>query len=238
MKAGAGVSTKAWQRCEQREIVGERERCDDAARSQVHPLLFATPSRGGQQYGHGRDSRRRSSEFRPATWMALTAAAIWAPSMCAHAFSMSAQALSIASRLPSRAAPGGGWLQTGRAQCCEVRQTAAIACRTRTRQPLAHGMLSCSTHVPTHPRANTHTTPNIRTHAQRHACARTLTHTHKPKRHTEQVKMAASPSRLGARGTPRQQPPTADRAGADFIVIYTRIIIKFLFTYLQQRTGV
>jgi hypothetical protein len=229
MKAEAGVSTKAGLRCEQREIVGGRERCHHPKRSQDHPL-FATPSRG-KRSGPGRDSRRRSSEFSPATWVALTAAALWAPSMCAHAFSMGAHALSIASRQPSRAAPGWGSMQTGRAQCCEVRQTAAIACRTRTHQLLTHCMLSCSTRARTHTHTHTHT----HAHACMHACAHACTHAHKPKRHTEQVKMAALPPRLGARGVgggealassrqqrggPRQQPPTADRAGADFIENY------------------
>ena len=171
--------------------------------------MFATPSRAGQRRGPGRDSRRRAFECRPATWVALTAAALWAPST--HAFSMSPHALRITSCLPSRAAPGWGSLQTGRAQCCEVRQTVAIACRTRTRQPLTHCMFSCSTHA----RASTHTHTHAHAHTHTHACA----HAHEPKRHTEQVKMAASPPRLGARGGPRR-PPTADRAGADFIGNY------------------
>jgi hypothetical protein len=168
MKAEAGVSTKAGLRCEQREIVGGRERCHHPKRSQDHPL-FATPSRG-KRSGPGRDSRRRSSEFSPATWVALTAAALWAPSMCAHAFSMGAHALSIASRQPSRAAPGWGSMQTGRAQCCEVRQTAAIACRTRTHQLLTHCMLSCST------RARTHTHTHTHTRTRMHACMRARMH--------------------------------------------------------------
>jgi len=70
---------------------------------------------------------------------------------------------------------------------------------------LQHARTRQHTHTHTHAHAHTHT----------HACA----HAHEPKRHTEQVKMAASPPRLGARGGPRR-PPTADRAGADFIGNY------------------